>query len=183
MILLAVLALQYCAGSSLVQSRRAVSGWGVWASPCGGFSRCGAWALGLGGFRRRGTGVQQLQLLGSRARAQYLWSTGLAALQHVGSTWIRDRTQVSCKQILYHWAVKDVTTFFFFFKKLSTIPLGKGLPWWFIGKETTCQCRRRERHEFDRWVGKISWNRAWQPSPVLLLRESHRPRSLAGCSP
>ena len=31
---------------------------------------------------------------------------GLVALRHVGSSWIRDRTHVSCigKRILYHWA-------------------------------------------------------------------------------
>ena len=28
------------------------------------------------------------------------------------------------------------------------------LPWWFRGKESTCQCRRLE---FDSWVRKISW--------------------------
>ena len=33
------------------------------------------------------------------------------------------------------------------------------------------------------WVGKIPWGRTWQPIPVLLPRESHRQRSLAGCRP
>ena len=36
---------------------------------------------------------------------------------------------------------------------------------------------------FDPWVGKISWRRAWQPTPVFLLGESHGQRSLAGSSP
>ena len=36
---------------------------------------------------------------------------------------------------------------------------------------------------FDPWVGKIPWRRAWQPTLVLLPRESHGQRSLAGCSP
>ena len=31
--------------------------------------------------------------------------------------------------------------------------------------ESTCQCRW---HEFDSWVGKISWRTKWQPTPVLL---------------
>ena len=39
------------------------------------------------------------------------------------------------------------------------------------------QCRRRE---FDHWVGKIPWRRAWQPTPVFLSGESHGQRSLAG---
>ena len=28
------------------------------------------------------------------------------------------------------------------------------------------------RHGFDPWVGKISWRRAWQPTPVFLPGES-----------
>ena len=36
---------------------------------------------------------------------------------------------------------------------------------------------------FDPWVGKISWRRAWQPTPVFLPGESHGQKSLAGYSP
>ena len=54
-----------------------------------------------------------------------------------------------------------------------------GLPWWLSGKVPTCQCRR---WRFDSWLGKIPWKRKWQPSPVLLLGESHGQRSLAGYS-
>ena len=36
---------------------------------------------------------------------------------------------------------------------------------------------------FDPWVRKISWRRAWQPTPVFLPGESHGYRSLAGYSP
>ena len=32
-------------------------------------------------------------------------------------------------------------------------------------------------------IGKISWRRKWQPTPVFLPGESHRWRSLAGYSP
>ena len=35
----------------------------------------------------------------------------------------------------------------------------------------------------DPWVGKILWRRAWQPTPVFLLRESHGQRSPVGYSP
>ena len=35
---------------------------------------------------------------------------------------------------------------------------------------------------FDPWVGKISWRRKWQSTPVFLPGEPHRQRSLAGCS-
>ena len=41
------------------------------------------------------------------------------------------------------------------------------------GKEPTCQCRRHKRHEFDPWVRKIPWRRAWQPTPVFLPGELH----------
>ena len=40
-----------------------------------------------------------------------------------------------------------------------------------------------KRGEFDPWVGKISWRRAWQPTPIFLPRESHGRRSLAGYRP
>ena len=54
-----------------------------------------------------------------------------------------------------------------------------GLPWWFRGKESTCQCRR---HGFDPWVRKIPWRRKWQPTSVFLPGKSHGQRSLEGYS-
>ena len=39
------------------------------------------------------------------------------------------------------------------------------------------------RPEFNPWVGKVPWRRAWQPSPVFLPGEVHGQRSLAGYSP
>ena len=36
------------------------------------------------------------------------------------------------------------------------------------------------RHGFSSWVGKVFWRRAWQPTPVFLLRESHGQRRLVG---
>ena len=36
---------------------------------------------------------------------------------------------------------------------------------------------------FDPWVGKISWRRTWQSTPVLLPGKSHGWRSLVGHSP
>ena len=58
-----------------------------------------------------------------------------------------------------------------------------GLPMWFSGKESTCQCRRHRRCRFDPWVRKIPWRRKWQHIPVFLPRESHGQRSLVGYSP
>ena len=53
-------------------------------------------------------------------------------------------------------------------------------PWWLIGKEFTCQCRR---HGFNPWSRKIPWRMEWQPTPVFLPGEFHGQRSLAGYSP
>ena len=39
------------------------------------------------------------------------------------------------------------------------------------------------KHEFDPWVRKISWRRAWQPTPIFLPGKSHGQRSLAGYNP
>ena len=40
-----------------------------------------------------------------------------------------------------------------------------------------------KRRGFDPWFGKSPWRRAWQPTSVLLLGESHEQRSLEGYSP
>ena len=54
-----------------------------------------------------------------------------------------------------------------------------GIPHGTSGKEPTCKFRRHKRHRFDPWVGKISWMRAWQPTPVFLPGESHGQRSVS----
>ena len=46
------------------------------------------------------------------------------------------------------------------------------------GKEPACLCRRHKRCRFNPWVGKITWRKAWQPTPVFLPGESHRPGGL-----
>ena len=58
-----------------------------------------------------------------------------------------------------------------------------GFPGGAGGKESTCQCRRCQRHRFDPWVRKIPWRRAWKPTPVFLPGESHGRSRLAGYSP
>ena len=57
---------------------------------------------------------------------------------------------------------------------------GPRLPWWLRWQSICLQCGRPE---FDPWVGKISWRRKWQPTPVFLPGESHGWRSLVGYSP
>ena len=48
-----------------------------------------------------------------------------------------------------------------------------------VGKEFACD----EGVEFDHWVRKIPWRRAWQPTPAFLPGQFHGQRSLAGYSP
>ena len=52
-----------------------------------------------------------------------------------------------------------------------------GLPCWL---RIHLQCRRSR---FNSWVGKISWRREWQPTPVFLPGESHEQRNLVGYTP
>ena len=47
-------------------------------------------------------------------------------------------------------------------------------------KESACNSRQPG---FDPWVGKISWRREWQPTPVFLPGEFHGQNSLASYSP
>ena len=58
-----------------------------------------------------------------------------------------------------------------------------GFPCGASGKEPACQCRRFKNCGFDPWIGKIPWNRAWQPTLVFLPEKSHGQRSLEGYSP
>ena len=66
------------------------------------------------------------------------------------------------------------------------------IPWWIFvseythsqasqvsGKESTCQCRRHNRHRFNPWVEKIPWRRKWQPTLAFLPGQ----RSLADTVP
>ena len=50
-------------------------------------------------------------------------------------------------------------------------------PWWLRRLRICLQCRRSD---FDPWVKKVTWRRAWQPTPVFLPGESHGQRSLVG---
>ena len=54
------------------------------------------------------------------------------------------------------------------------------VPWWLRQQSICLQCGRPE---FNPWIGKISWKRKWQPTPVFLPGKSHGQRSLVGYSP
>ena len=53
--------------------------------------------------------------------------------------------------------------------------------------ERAFDCKKSARNIEDPgstpWVGKISWRREWQPTPVFLPGESHGQRRLVGYSP
>ena len=81
-------------------------------------------------------------------------------------TWLSEHTCLT-------WTVSAASFFYLPFSIL-------GLPWWLRWKIVCLQCGRPE---FDPWVGKITWRRKWQPTPVLLPEKSHGWRSLVGYSP
>ena len=58
-------------------------------------------------------------------------------------------------------------------------PVLAGRPWW-LRWWICLQCRRPG---LDLWVGKISYRREWQPTPVFLPGESHGQRNFVGYSP
>jgi len=52
-----------------------------------------------------------------------------------------------------------------------------------VVKNSPINAGGHKTHMFDSWVGKIPWRRAWQPTPIFLLGESHGQRRLAGYNP
>ena len=65
----------------------------------------------------------------------------------------------------------------------SVTLLFQGFPGGASGKGPTCHFRRCKRCGFDPWVGKISWRRAWQSTPVLFPGESHVQSTLVSYGP
>jgi len=57
-----------------------------------------------------------------------------------------------------------------------------GFPGGTVVKNPSANAGRCERLRFDLWVGKISWRREWQATPVFLLGKFHGQRGLAGYS-
>ena len=50
-------------------------------------------------------------------------------------------------------------------------------------KNLTANACQDRRWEFEPWVRKIPWRRAWQPTPVFLCGESHGQRNMEGYNP
>ena len=66
------------------------------------------------------------------------------------------------------------------FREFTVCGINIGLPRWLNDKEPACQCRRHKKRQFDPWVWKIPWRRAWHPIPVVLLEELHGQREKPG---
>ena len=58
-----------------------------------------------------------------------------------------------------------------------------GFPAGSVVKNLPASAGNITRLGFDPWVGKISWRRRWQLTPVLLPGKSHGQRSLVGYNP
>ena len=78
---------------------------------------------------------------------------------------------------------KNVCTYVYVYIYIYTYTYTWDFLGWASGKESACQRMSYKRGRFDPWVGEIPWRRAWQPTLVFLLGESHRQRSLEGPSP
>ena len=82
------------------------------------------------------------------------------------------------------FSISQNTELFLLFYRLNFCRVGvRGASQMAHGKESACQCMRYRRCGFHPWFRKIPWRRRWQPTPVLLLRESHGQRSLVGYNP
>ena len=95
-----------------------------------------------------------------------------------------NKRYVKVNNILGHfWILIELTIMVGFSHIFESLFLS--LPWWLRWWSICPQC---ERPGFHPWVGKISWRRKWQLTPVLLPGESHGRRrdgyhGLVGYSP
>ena len=105
-----------------------------------------------------------------------------------GNFWAGNRTGVSCiaGRFFTSWATQEAhfhiigssnyrVVIILSISIIITSICAFWLPCWLSSKESACQCRR---WRLDPWVWKIPWQRAWQPTPVFLPRESHGQRRL-----
>ena len=139
-----------------------------------GFSSWGLllwWSTGprVCGLQQRRHVAQQAQLAGSRAQAQKLWHTGSVASWPMGSSWIRDRTHVSCigRQILNHWANREALPAHFFKK------FGKRGPKTTLRNETSCNTCAGSQTKTFIFLGGKKGKRGCIIGSSFLKRSSH----------
>ena len=113
-----------CAGSSLLHGLSLVLASGDYSSSSAQASHWSDFSY-FGAQAPRHSGLQQLQLLGSRAQ---LWHAGLVALKHVGSSQTKDQTHVVSPTVgvgfftTEPWGKPGVGVFFLFFFNLLLFP-------------------------------------------------------------
>ena len=73
--------------------------------------------------------------------------------------------------------------FFPYFLRKHVLLFDMAFPGSSVVKNQSAMQETCRRHGFNRWVGKIPWQRKWQPTAVTLPGKSRGQRSLAGCSP
>ena len=114
---------------SLIEASESMLYCHEWASHCCGISCYSTQALGMWASVVAAHG-QQWWLLGSK-----VWHMSLAASQHRESSQTRDSTPVPCigRQILYHWAIREVFTYFLCMARIHLLTL---LP--LLGVRTCC---------------------------------------------
>ena len=71
--------------------------------------------------------------------------------------------------IIKKMQIKSPVRYYYTLTRLTV--LNAGFPWW-LRWQRIC-CPKCGRPEFDHWVGKMPWRRAWQPTPVFLPEVGH----------
>ena len=101
--------------------------------------------------------------------------------KHFISALLLNATVFSATLLTSCWTIEALPVFYRSVNELKVggYPKERGLPCGSVVKHSACQWRR---HGFDPWVGKISWRRKWQPTPVFLSGKSHGQKSLVGYS-
>ena len=132
----------------------------------------------IGGRRRRGR--QRMRWLDGIIDSMHMGLGGLrelvmdreawhAAVHGVGHDWATELNWTEC-ELLDPKGTQEGENIF-------------GLPRWYSGKESAYQRRRRKRHRFDPWVGKVPCRRKRQPTPVFLPGKFHEQKDLARYRP
>ena len=145
------------------------------------------WLLALVGTGRKRKGKTIITICKKHGCSVVSTRQGLAASFLIRSVWyyaiFKDKT---CKMLFFGLVPFDTIRreqVTWLSLPCSLIWTGLGFPGRASGKEPACPCRRHKRCRFDPRVGKIPWRKAWQPTSVILPRESHGQRSLMSYSP